>query len=1234
MRGFIKLLLWLLAGTSALLAALVGLLLLVDVNLYRTQLERHVSTAFGRDVVFGGELRLEPSLTPWFAINGLKVANPDWASRRFMAVVDRFEIRVALLPLLRGDLEIDTLEFHGVDLLLEQAANGANNFTFSQSGQRASLPAIEHMALYDAHIAHTAPDGPRRELYVEQLTARKVRGEPVELEAQTTVNAIPVMLSLRGEPPRDGDPRSPWRLTLLGEAGELALRVEGDISDLTDWRQGVYRLEVKGRHLQDVGELFGPSLPEAGPFELDADIAFKLNEHLTVSGLSGHIGNSDVRGELHWNMLFPRSVITAQLKSQQFNTADLGLDNPPTGTARDYAAYLDSGLDIGRLADVDLHIEAEVKQLTGLTKQLQDLVLSAHADQQSLRLATLKTTLDDAHIAASAELPWGGHLTPLGPEAVKVSTLLQHAELHIRAQTQEDSYGYTGSLLGQPLDLEVSTIEASARPGEALSVRAEGALNNEPIGATLKAEPLATLLQRPAGPWQALTLQVRGKDTRLDASGSVARPLEVEGFDVSFTSSGANMATLLPLQGAWSINGRYTDHPDHSVFSQLKLAVGNSDLSGRIAVYPRGQRTRLVANLEAARVHLEELLPDNADNTLDAAALDQHLDLGNLSSLDLSTEIRIQRLEGLAKPIRDVRLAARTDEHSLALAPARATLDGIPIEAKLQLPWGGRLATPETAGVSVRQLIRQADLHLKAQVPKGKLQRHAVIIGHPMNLSLISFDASAGPGEAVRVNADAAVDDTPFTFSLQAEPLVNLLQRPTGPWRELVVEVRKGDVSFRANGSVERPFETSGFDVDYTLSGAEIEKLLPIFDMVLPLQGAYSLNGHFADLPDRSVFDALKIKSSGSDIRGRISVYKEQERPRVVAQLQSDQLYLGKLLPVSDTEAAADTEHPVIPDYELPIERMREIDGELEFKGKRLRTAAGDLGDIRFRATLKDGVFRLDPFEVRGWAGARIESDGLIDASRSPPVVKWNWVAHELNYGVLLEQAGFAETVEGTLDVTLRLRGNGGTRREFLGDADGQLIVVGQQGRFGSRRLDLWGSDLVTIMLSRDWRREDVTDLNCIVARIDIKDGIASSDKLLIDTQRITIGATGTLDLESEKLDLVLAPRPKRASLVSLSNPVQVTGTLAAPEVAVTVLPRRRMASAGTGALAGLINPGYLIFTFSQTGSRQANPCTAAVEQAIAMKGRSDEADEPLNAKPERFSLFPGCTRSTRRLAP
>ena len=79
-------------------------------------------------------------------------------------------------------------------------------------------------------------------------------------------------------------------------------------------------------------------------------------------------------------------------------------------------------------------------------------------------------------------------------------------------------------------------------------------------------------------------------------------------------------------------------------------------------------------------------------------------------------------------------------------------------------------------------------------------------------------------------------------------------------------------------------------------------------------------------------------------------------------------------------------------------------------------------------------------------------------------------------------------------------------------------------------------------MLSRDWRSDDVTALNCMVARINIEDGMASSDEFIVDTRRVTIAATGVVELSNEVLDLVIAPRPKRSTLVSLANPVHVSG--------------------------------------------------------------------------------------------
>jgi hypothetical protein len=139
-------------------------------------------------------------------------------------------------------------------------------------------------------------------------------------------------------------------------------------------------------------------------------------------------------------------------------------------------------------------------------------------------------------------------------------------------------------------------------------------------------------------------------------------------------------------------------------------------------------------------------------------------------------------------------------------------------------------------------------------------------------------------------------------------------------------------------------------------------------------------------------------------------------------------------------------------------------------------------------------------------------------------------------------------------------------------------------------------------MLSPRWQRENVTQMNCAVANIELKPGLAELEDFLLDTRRITVAGSGVLDLQTEALDLVLAPRPKRPSLVSLAKPVAITGTLAVPRVSVAPLPSRRRLLR-TGLLAGLVNPLFLLTTFSDLGTGGGNPCAAATARAYQAAG-------------------------------
>ena len=133
-----------------------------------------------------------------------------------------------------------------------------------------------------------------------------------------------------------------------------------------------------------------------------------------------------------------------------------------------------------------------------------------------------------------------------------------------------------------------------------------------------------------------------------------------------------------------------------------------------------------------------------------------------------------------------------------------------------------------------------------------------------------------------------------------------------------------------------------------------------------------------------------------------------------------------------------------------------------------------------------------------------------------------------------------------------------------------------------------------------------MTKINCAVAYLDVVNGEVQSDAILVDTERITIGGIGTLDLESEEIDLVLTPRPKNPTFLSLAHTIRLTGPLSDPEVTNN---KFHIAEGRGWSLLALATPiGWTLvipkITGTSLGTGKHNPC------AVAMASRQHTAQE------------------------
>jgi AsmA protein len=255
MKPLFKLILWLASATLLLLLlAAVVVPLYVDPNDFKGPLGRQLEARLGRPVEIQGDIGL--SVFPWlgFEVGRVTLGNPPgWKDPTF-ASVEAADVRVRLLPLVRRQVEMDTVEIRGLDLRLTRDREGRTSWEglfgpaasagakpsgekepTATSGPALAALAIGGLDLRDARVAwtdeatgqHFAVDGLRLK------TGAILPGQPVPLD---------VSLRLHSRAP-----------ALDGEA-----TLEGQL-DLVPERS-TYRV----RDLALQGRVRGPGMPEGG----------------------------------------------------------------------------------------------------------------------------------------------------------------------------------------------------------------------------------------------------------------------------------------------------------------------------------------------------------------------------------------------------------------------------------------------------------------------------------------------------------------------------------------------------------------------------------------------------------------------------------------------------------------------------------------------------------------------------------------------------------------------------------------------------------------------------------------------------------------------------------------------------------------------------------------------------------------------------------------------------------
>ncbi len=452
--------------------------------------------------------------------------------------------------------------------------------------------------------------------------------------------------------------------------------------------------------------------------------------------------------------------------------------------------------------------------------------------------------------------------------------------------------------------------------------------------------------------------------------------------------------------------------------------------------------------------------------------------------------------------------------------------------------------------------------------------------------------------------------------------------RPSVP--QLKAELGRPDLlKVNVEGAIQDPLGRKGINVNIAAEAADLRAVADKAGMDAPISGPLSLAAKVADTgPDRYALSGVKLKAGNSDLSGDATLAMGGARPAITANFSSTQVDLAAFMAPHDAKAkpgaapvpssggapagGAAKSGRIFSDDPLPFDLINTSDGEMRYHADKILAKGTTVGNLAMNAVWRNGEFTLKPltgdltggkFAVEMGANARSHGmTGKVDVKG-------------VELGTLLNQTGTSDMLRrGKANFSFDFRGEGRSMHALMASLDGTSTMHIEEGAIESRFVDLLGADVMRV-LSPLQDSGPQTSLHCVVNRFEIKDGVATPKVMFADTGKMTLSGDGNINLGSEQLALMITPRPKQASLVSLAIPIRIGGTLANP----SFTPDTGAALKGAaGAAAGsvLLGPAGVLVPFLSGG--QGGSGADLCGQALAQAGLRGGAPAPSGQSQQR----------------
>ena len=159
------------------------------------------------------------------------------------------------------------------------------------------------------------------------------------------------------------------------------------------------------------------------------------------------------------------------------------------------------------------------------------------------------------------------------------------------------------------------------------------------------------------------------------------------------------------------------------------------------------------------------------------------------------------------------------------------------------------------------------------------------------------------------------------------------------------------------------------------------------------------------------------------------------------------------------------------------------------------------------------------------------------------PEASLRMLMKNFDFGVLVRRANPKADMGGTVNLDVDLKSSANSFEKLMANSNGYFDFSGRLENLKAGIIDLWAVNIIAAVATGKDKKP--SEINCVLGRWAMKEGLLSSDIFLIDTTKIRICGKGQVDFKKELIDLKMAPAPKKPEYFSLATPIEVKGKIA-----------------------------------------------------------------------------------------